>query len=76
MVLESHRSRAPAESDASESPSIGAQFKTQLCQLKYRCAISLCILFVLLFETILRRIEEYVNRLGGETRDELNYGGS
>ena len=33
-------------------------FKEQLCQLKYKCAVSLMILVVLLFETIVRRLEE------------------
>lgn len=33
---------------------------SQLCNLKYKCATSLCILVVLLLEALMRRIEQYL----------------
>jgi len=40
-------------------------FKQQVCQLKYKCAASLCILCVLLLEAVARRLEESFRPAGG-----------
>ena len=43
-------------------PSESEEVRTQLCNLKYKCATSLSILLVLLLEAIVRRIEEALRK--------------
>ena len=60
----------PSESDklkvafavGASQPSESEEVRTQLCNLKYKCATSLSILLVLLLEAIVRRIEEALRK--------------
>jgi len=59
------RSRPVAGKRAQVAGSESHQVRQQICQLKYKCAFSLCILLVLLTETVVRRLEEGVQKQEG-----------
>ena len=64
-------SRVQPNFDNSPEIAVANRFKErtnlrdQLCTLKYRCALSLCILLVLLLETIVRRVEQALQTNSG-----------
>lgn len=55
-----HAEIQPMQLQTSERREGRLAVREQLCNLKYKCMVSLSILLVLLLETIVRRIEESV----------------